>query len=216
MNRVFKRSFCTAKSQLSRHGYFAFSKNTVVFGMLLGGGAGGGLAATVLLQSFQLNDMTLQVSAKKAELKGLKEEHQKLQNKAVREKSEFEAVVVKKEEVISTKEEELTSANNAIETKVQALNAQSFILTQTKDKLNATSQEHSKLQRRHKDLKSIKTKLTGDLTNCVKTRETTVERLTREKSELRSQLSTLNRQNNNLEKVIGNLRAEVKLMTLAN
>jgi len=183
-------------------------------GILGGGAAGGVLAGTIFLQSSEINTLNAQIMEKKAELKDSQDEVKTLTKKMNAEKTEFEATVAEKEGVISEKENELADAKSTIDTKVQALNAQDFVLTQTKEKLHATSQQHSKLQRRHKDLKSIKTKLTGDLTNCVKTRETTVERLTRERKELEISFATLNQRANKLERVIGGLRDELRVANI--
>lgn len=183
-------------------------------GMFLGGGAGGVLAGTIFMQSSEINTLNAQIMEQKAALKDSQAEVQKLTKTMKREKREFEATVAEKEGVISEKENELVDAKSTIDNKVQALNAQDFVLTQTKAKLHETSQQHTKLQRRHKDLKSIKTKLTGDLTNCVKTRETTVERLTREKKEVQDSYESLNKRANNLERVIGGLRDELRVANI--
>jgi len=208
---IFRRGFCTAKSQLSRHGYISFSKTALLTGLFLGGGAGGVLGGTIFMQSSEINSLGTQLIEKRAELKASEEALKKLTNKSNREKKEYEESLASKDEEISGKESELADAQSTIESKNQALNAQDAVLTQTKNKLNETSKQHARLQRRHKDLKSIKTKLTGDLTNCVKTRETTVERLQREKKELQDSMKALNTRANNLENVIGNLRDELRV-----
>jgi len=224
MNFILRRSFCTAKSQLSRHGYLAFPRNGVLTGAIIGGAAGAGLLGTIYLQSSEINTLSAKLLTKTSELKQANEDHETLTIKSNREKtkleatvsekegviSEKESVISEKESVISEKESALDDAKSAIENKVQALNAQDFILTQTKQKLNETSNQHARLQRRHKDLKSVKTKLTGDLTNCVKTRETTVERIKREKKELENSYAALNTRANNLETIIGDLRSELR------
>lgn len=221
MNRVFRRSFCTAKTQLGRHGIIAFNKSTIVMGMFLGGGAGAVVAGTVFLQSSEINSLGVKIIEQTAAFKDSQAEVKKLTNTMNREKTQFEAtvaekegVIAEKEDVISEKENALADAKSTIDTKVEALNAQDFVLTQTKAKLHETSQQHSKLNRRYKDLKTIKTKLTGDLTNCVKTRETHVERLTREKTELKNSYQALNKRANNLETVIGGLRDELRMSNI--